>query len=418
MDRLRKWFGRTEGEGSSRAGPPASATDQDMPSFPGLPSLPAPPTAGAAPLEPAQQLQSPLFRLAPEIRDFILRAAFGDGTIHIDLRLGYPRRMRDLRRRVNKPVHGGYPPLANPHDTGVPLPERRPADRVVGWRWYSCVCHRSPRDPPARDRCLRGVADCASWPGPAAVPDKCMVGAMGLLVSCKRAYHEVSWVLYATNAIFMESHPLIEGILRQDLVPGAHRLMGPNLRLVTALHLRWDYGLIGSYSGGVPSHRALLAENLELLPCAFPGLRELALLFGANLYKQRYPCPRANMAELEAALFGPLLRARVRMAAVKEFGVGIPYNVLWDLMRLSAATEDEVRAMSEERGGPGMHIWYPFSDAPEERGRPGRGFFIKGSGETGYLLWTKHGQPLNPRSLGPSAWPWMSTSAEPYRGPE
>ena len=141
-----------------------------------------------------QQRQSLFFCLPAEIRHNIVCAAFGDRTVHIDLRLR-PRLYTAETAEGCSPsrFHAGYPPLLTRWDMelrpgGVDV--RTEDDTKLAWRWYGCVCHRNEPGhtwkQPCKDACLRGHAwGCSRHPGN--VPEKCMVGAIGYLLSCKRA---------------------------------------------------------------------------------------------------------------------------------------------------------------------------------------------------------------------------------------
>lgn len=109
-------------------------------------------------------------RLPIELRRQIYIAAFGGRVIHMDLRFGYPE--------LPVPRHG--------RTTGNGV---YPRDRFAqpDWMWWSSVCHRDPMDEGYKDRCHTGSGDtqCDLWPGE--IPDKCFLGVMGWLLSCRRA---------------------------------------------------------------------------------------------------------------------------------------------------------------------------------------------------------------------------------------
>jgi hypothetical protein len=163
--------------------------------LPPLPSLPPTREANLEEWQPTRQIQSPFFRLPPELRQMILHAAFGDRTIHMDLRFRPPLFAPQTGDKGGPdPVHGGFPPLVDSHEGAIPSLVWHPrADAVMAWRWYSCLCHRNPPEArgtplwqqPCLDRCLYGQGSCSSFPGE--FPAKCMVGVMGFLLSCKRA---------------------------------------------------------------------------------------------------------------------------------------------------------------------------------------------------------------------------------------
>lgn len=156
------------------------------------PPLPSIQRANREAWTPAQQSQSLFFCLPSEIRHMILCAAFGDRTVHIDLRLR-PRLYTVETAEGCSPTkfHAGYPPLLTEWDMGLRsgIDLRTKADKKLAWRWYSCVCHHNRPGKvwaqPFDDTCLKGQASCRTHPGN--MPEKCMVGAMGYLRSCKRA---------------------------------------------------------------------------------------------------------------------------------------------------------------------------------------------------------------------------------------
>ncbi len=177
---LRRLLGRGKKDGKEDEEPPP----------PPLPSLQ---DANREAWTPDQQRQSLFFCLPAEIRHSIVRAAFGDRTVHVDLRLR-PRLYTAETAEGCSPsrFHAGYPPLLTRHDMGLRsgADGRTEDDKKLAWRWYGCVCHRNPPGQvwkqPCTDSCLKGSAwGCSDHPGN--VPEKCMVGAMGYLLSCKRA---------------------------------------------------------------------------------------------------------------------------------------------------------------------------------------------------------------------------------------
>jgi hypothetical protein len=175
--------------------------------------------------QPAQQTQSPFFNLPAELRQLILRAAFGDRSLHIELhqlccpemymnlwpglttvtaRPGEPsavaprwRALRELAqtraqewlRLISRPLHRlrSKETLQSEHD---------PRSRG---RWSGSICHRGR----VRRQTGDGWADSAWGPSfvdlcwasdvlhdgkpPPLLPEHNSVGAMGFLLSCKRA---------------------------------------------------------------------------------------------------------------------------------------------------------------------------------------------------------------------------------------
>jgi hypothetical protein len=114
-------------------------------------------------------------RLPLEIRQEILVCAFGQRTLHVDLRYG--------------PL---YPPQAQTDN------KLRP-DHVQQstWRWFSCECHRWMKlsdalvahqnvRPPFDDHCVPTRLYSRGYTGPP-VPAGCSIGVMGWLLACHMA---------------------------------------------------------------------------------------------------------------------------------------------------------------------------------------------------------------------------------------
>ena len=136
----------------------------------------------------AQQSQSPFFRLPLELRQLILREAFGGRTIHIDLRLPVATpRLRPLGREKKS-----WRRL-------VPRRTAEPAQDERRWVWTGCYfCHGGPAQTEGRNSWgypipaipsdgMNGGPCC--WTGDEAWPrsDARTVGVMGFLLSCQRA---------------------------------------------------------------------------------------------------------------------------------------------------------------------------------------------------------------------------------------
>jgi hypothetical protein len=183
--------------------------------------------------------ESALFRLPVEVRRLILRAAFGDRTLHMDLfDDGGPR---TVLSQGSEPMPYGKrgKALAFPGSEasrfwqGLPSASRSAApvieDRITQlmarkdvpghagimcttaflkqsmadflgisesrWAWWGCVCHRDVEKrmlhrqgdvlDPWEDGCTDGFAACKGWSGEQ--PTSCYIGIMGWLLSCRQA---------------------------------------------------------------------------------------------------------------------------------------------------------------------------------------------------------------------------------------
>jgi len=146
------------------------------------PGLPVLPEERAHTLSPSQSREnllqsgaatgSPFFeRLPSEIRHKIYIAAFGDRTIHMDLNFDRP----GVRGKTHEPADLEK---CNPEFSTEPPTE---------WIWSSSVCHRNPSLEACHDNCRIGGKNtmCSLFPGEA--PDKCNLGVLGWLLTCRQA---------------------------------------------------------------------------------------------------------------------------------------------------------------------------------------------------------------------------------------
>lgn len=137
-------------------------------------------------------------KLPPELRNYIQLMAFGDRTLHMDLRFDHPFNLVEKRPYPAWAIH------ARIHSQTIALNSHLRDSQEMGWRWFGCVCHRFPprstplpfgrgrnypwghfREPDI-DLCLKGSGLCNEWPGE--WPLKCQIGIMGWLLTCRNAY--------------------------------------------------------------------------------------------------------------------------------------------------------------------------------------------------------------------------------------
>lgn len=174
MPKFSKWFrGRSSGIHESKHRP--KAWEPDLPS--GLPVLSPKRRHALTPSTSHEDLshngvaRSSFFeRLPLELRHRIYAAAFGDRIIHMDLRFDYPELPGTFHARLNAEVRG-------PRDHTVP----------PGWIWWSSVCHRHPALDACYDKCRTGALNttCSLYPGE--MPDKCFLGVIRWLLTCRQA---------------------------------------------------------------------------------------------------------------------------------------------------------------------------------------------------------------------------------------
>ncbi|KAK3988241.1 hypothetical protein QBC44DRAFT_382503 [Cladorrhinum sp. PSN332] len=403
MRRLRQLF-RRDKEKSKPQDPLALA-----PPIPYLP--PGIPAESWQPTDP--QTASPFFAKIPaELRWQILCEAFGDRTIHIDFQLRHSPRFVDRAIRPESYHHGRFRGHSCSHPTRNLGPAR--------WKWFSCICHHAV--PPGRSslgdnyipstrfhHCLKGSSNCDDWPGE--TPDKCHLGAMGFLLSCKRACGEVVEVVFATNRVILESKEMISALVRQyGLAPEAPRLMGPGFGMVTMMTLSVDYMLFGE----CPRRKRYdtVESNefwamLELLPKAFPRLTKLEIILGGAMYTLASPNPMKNFDKIEEVLLQPLLNMGQRLDELKEFCVAVPDGP-FDMFRtpLHRRFPDHPeykenyllpKTISGLAWNIGERLWYPFTaEAQEQRGRPGNSGFWMKEGLSSAISWHWDGEPYFP----------------------
>ncbi|OTA87989.1 hypothetical protein M434DRAFT_80712 [Hypoxylon sp. CO27-5] len=167
------------------------------PQVPWLPNeRPRPLTAIAS--SPAATADSAFFqRLPAEIRHCILVEAFGERTLHVDLRREHPLK-KDGGIVNTRPKRHANAQLFHPSLRDETQPKE--------WTWWSCVCHRLP------------PYSCELYPG--ILPDKCFIGVRGWLLACRQAYIEGIHVLYSTNRF----HIAIIGVAYSlpELLPPQH----------------------------------------------------------------------------------------------------------------------------------------------------------------------------------------------------
>ncbi|KAF5591876.1 hypothetical protein FPANT_5548 [Fusarium pseudoanthophilum] len=222
------------------------------------------------------------FRVPPNIRRDILRLAFGDTRIHINLEYGRPHIARPETSNLHCGIVVG--PGEYPGEEVRVVDETKPA----AWRWWSSRCHRSYPDEtkgqvpmtrggasgPWLDYCRDGGESgiCEAWKekeGSLA----CHVGVMGWLLSCRQNYMETIDVLYSTNTLILQGSRMIIR-LPQLLLP-------QRLATVTSLEVTWpfktNYTADQDYDDLDQDHFRSVLDLL--LPSQFPALRRLYIEF-------------------------------------------------------------------------------------------------------------------------------------------
>ncbi|OBT48052.1 hypothetical protein VE00_01715 [Pseudogymnoascus sp. WSF 3629] len=230
-------------------------------------------------------------KLPPEIRLKILREAFGDRTIHMDLYFDYP--MKPLsERQPNRTQRVGGARIPPPQPQwGIARAQRKK------WQWLSGECYRSSYGL-VSDLVERDLDDDSCFPG---MTDCCeifhtsigvrQIGVMGWLLSCRQAYAECIDVLYATNTMYMTGNALFQELQDVRYGPGTIHMAGPvlprllpnvllpkRLASITSVRIRWTCRPFES-EPYEPSLYGLSAFTnfLKDLPRLFPHLRKLHL---------------------------------------------------------------------------------------------------------------------------------------------
>ncbi|KAF0321202.1 RES domain-containing protein [Colletotrichum asianum] len=391
---------------------------------PPLPLLPAerprpitpPATATAATADTIVAALGTFALLSPELRRRVLVAAFGECTLHLDLRPA-PRGQQPSPPTVHGVAHEhgcGAAPLSWSRIvaasaaagetlgmTTLSLSEGYKTKKKIGpewgweWRWYGCVCHRviprgSPmdrlirargRDPyawPHRDGCLEGDAMlCEMWPrGPAvdgmAFPERgtcdCEVGALGWLGACRQAYVEGVEMLYATNTFFIQSRDLLE-VLIFPPDDGRRLLLPHRLAQIRSLELRCEFLLFGDFTlpfiaRASDKDRMRLLPDLAGLVVSFPNLRSLIVTFPKILDNERHADPGARLPDVDRLLLRPLALAFAHLAPQQEkhIVVELPSNVFRDIRgighRKGLGLEQEQRG---DEWGDGRGLWLRYA---------------------------------------------------------
>ena len=134
--RIRRLLGTIRGKPKNNNPPPVTS-----PPLPYLPAQrPRPLTPTASQTQHLTATLGTLSTLPQSLRRRILNTAFGEGTLHLDLRLAHPQHaecafISEHWESAAQYEHGlGMAPLSHCW--------RRDRDAPKTWQWYSCVCHR------------------------------------------------------------------------------------------------------------------------------------------------------------------------------------------------------------------------------------------------------------------------------------
>lgn len=119
----------------------------------------------------------------------------------------------------------------------------------------------------------------------------------------------------------------------------------------------------------------MLAEQLELLPRAFPNLWNLTWIPSQYVYDCVDYFPPGQLDELEELLLGPLLHFSTTMPPLRKFIVPIPYQLFFTVIVLEQQRPEGRQDFSGQSLGK-IRIWYPFTLSPGTLGPDGGGFWL------------------------------------------
>ena len=184
---------------------PISLTkDNETPPLPTLPQdrprvlTPSPSRENLLLSTAAATSNSAFFQKLPlEIRQKILKEAFGNYTMHMHLSYDFPKVPLRVRQHDPKHRHANirtFQRRQQRQQTTFGIPRKK------SWQWWSCICHRDApwmlshwrSDALCRDDCHKGGIhiSCDYWPGD--TPGKCFIGVMGWLLSCRQSLVTIS----------------------------------------------------------------------------------------------------------------------------------------------------------------------------------------------------------------------------------
>ncbi|EWG45115.1 hypothetical protein FVEG_06037 [Fusarium verticillioides 7600] len=145
---------------------------------------------------------------------------------------------------------------------------------------------------PCDDECVYGwngrngfKPQCEHWPGDD--PEKCLIGAMAWLLSCKQAYREGIHVLYATNTFHTASKSMIMNM--HDF------FQQQRLNSITSVEIIWECAPwilpdIEDHSRFVPplSDMESFRQFLKAIPNIFPNIKKLYVSLQGDMIPKSY----------------------------------------------------------------------------------------------------------------------------------
>ncbi|QKX61406.1 uncharacterized protein TRUGW13939_08554 [Talaromyces rugulosus] len=301
-------------------------------------------------------------RLPLEIRQEILVFAFGQRTLHVDLRYG--------------PL---YPPQAQTDNTLRP-------DHVQQstWRWFSCECHRWTKlsdafvahqnvRPPFDDHCVPTPLYSRGYTGPP-VPAGCSIGVMGWLLACRMAYQDGIEILFTTNKFHFSGLELQQNLSR--LLPLQR------LARISSLVLIWDlkkprqkYYSEKNNLVGILWERAVTAspeplsgadstlhELCRIVLETFPNLHHLYISLQSHIAPPEPKIFEDPVGEVERVILSPIDEMVRALGPGRDVNIAIQlggWQSIW--RRRLKQNPGEVIAKFDEQSG--NRIWKGLGDA-------------------------------------------------------
>ncbi|KAH8892109.1 hypothetical protein GQ53DRAFT_863826 [Thozetella sp. PMI_491] len=345
--------------------------------------------------------QSSLYgRIPAEIRRRILFEAFGGQTVHFDLRFVHPV------KRVHHKPHQPPPPAPRHADTHL----RPDTSKPRRWIWWSCVCHRNPSNSYAQpsfesslggqsdDTCRTGrFTNCHLWPGQ--LPDKCFIGVMGWLLTCRQAYFEGAAVLYGTNWFHIQGIYLTRQL--PQLLLSASLNIIPGVELVWNLHL-WEMPneIIATVDKGHPKDNSGLdgfRSLCQMLPATLPNLRYLHLSLQGRIVPPNMPLESKELFAFTETMLQCFDDTVARMPRLRECRISLP-STIYGTRKLRTKASNIVQSFKGSAHWKTEALWreLPLGSAGDtHEGQKAQ--------EKGY--WICHGlRDMLPSSTIPEAW--------------
>ncbi|KAJ5124281.1 uncharacterized protein N7515_008106 [Penicillium bovifimosum] len=313
-----------------------------------------------------------LGRLPLEIRQEILVFAFGQRTLHVDLRYGPP-----------------YQPQAEPDNK-----LRAGHAQQSTWQWFSCECHRWRKSsdafvahpdvrPPFDDHCVPKWSYSRGYTEPH-VPPGCYIGIMGWLLACHMAYQDGMEILFTRNTFHLSG---------LELQLNLSQLLHPQrLASISSLVLIWDlkkprqkYYSEKNNLVGVLWERAITAspdppsgadstlhELCGMVPETFPNLRHLYISLQSHVAPPKPEIFEDPVGEVERVILSPIDKMVRAMGPGRDVKIAMQlegWQAIWR-RRLKLYPGEVIVKVDEQFG---HRLWKGLGNAT---GQPELGYWL------------------------------------------